>query len=103
MQVLFSSGEDNADQSLSLIRLSSYLSNEDSDNPPTTSPNPAGATLMPAGITTAVAEPKPKGSELGFPDIPFRLEADEDDDYDYVLESSNPYAENIVKPIKGKY
>lgn len=94
VKVLVSPGED-ADQSVSLMRLSSYLSvsTEGSDQPPTIDPASALERTM------AMSNPKPKDGELGFPDIPFRLEADEDDDY--VLDASNPPPGPVVKPIEG--
>ena len=87
VKVLVSSGED-PDQTLSLIRLSSYLSQESSDHLP----------IMDSGSQEATATPhlKPKDSEVGFP---FRLAPD--DDEEYVLESSNPPATPTIKPIKG--
>jgi len=40
----------------------------------------------------------PKDSEVGFPDIPFRLEPDQDN---LVFESSKPPAKPVFKPIEG--
>lgn len=89
VKVLVDSGED-TNQSVSLIRLSSYLSQKNSDMPSIIDSAPQGATATP--------HPKPKDSEVGFPDIPFRLQPD---DEEYVLESSNPPAKPTIKPIKG--
>ena len=93
-KVLVGSSEDTTDQSLSIVRLSSYLSTstEGSDQPPTIGPVPEGATTMP--------DPKAKkDSGFGFPDIPFGSEPDED----VVLEPSGPPAKPVLKPIKGTY
>ena len=89
VKVLVDSGED-TNQSVSFIRLSSYLIQEGSDMPSIIDSAPQGATATP--------NPKPIDSEVGFPDIPFRLQPD---DEEYVLESSNPPAKPTVKPIKG--
>ena len=86
---LDSAGE-STDQSVSLIRLSSYLSTstEASDQPSIADPVPKGA--------TAGADPKSKESEFGFPDIPF-AEPDEDS----VVQCNIPPAKPIFKPIEG--
>ena len=91
LQVLVSSGED-TDPSVSLIRLSSYLSvsTEDSQSTVDLMPSEAAATDVPA--------PKSKDGEVGFPDIPFRDEPGQDD---HAFDSSKPSAKPVIRLIEG--
>lgn len=94
MKVLVSLGEDTDHSSVTPIRLSSYLSASSVgvDQSPSTDTAPEAAATIP--VT------KSKENEPGaFPDIPFRVESDQDDNV--VLKSSKPPAKPVFKPIEG--
>lgn len=88
VKVLVGSGED-TDESVTLVRLSSYLSvsTEASDHPSDSVPEAA-----------TLSTSKSKNSELGYPDVPFRFEDD-----DTLELSSEPPTKPVLKPIEGNY
>ena len=94
VKVLVSSGED-PDQSVTPVRLSSYLSvsTEGSDQSTPAIDSTLEAPAVPP-------DPKTKSGEVRFPDIP--LFGFENDENDSVIElSSNPPAKPVLKPIEG--